>query len=257
MRPDLDPDPAVDDQLEPDAALAEAVGDDQGPDPDPDPEPVPEPEQIPQPADPLPEPEPAPDLEPEPIADPAPVEVPTPMIEEGGDPFDDHLIGFCTPDSLAGRAISAPLREAEPAPGPEPEPTPEAVPVPAMIERLEERDMAAIRLEDHERIWPALTVYACIIGAPMTVGASALIGLYLAHVNRGDAPDWLASHMLFQVRTIWIAVAVAVIGGVTILIGLGVFVLAALVVWMLLRGVTGIWRLLRGQSIVNPNTLLV
>ncbi|MXZ09042.1 MAG: hypothetical protein F4Y79_06295, partial [Gemmatimonadetes bacterium] len=39
--------------------------------------------------------------------------------------------------------------------------------------------------------------------AELVVGITGLIGVIMAYVNRSDAPEWLASHYRFQIRTFW------------------------------------------------------
>lgn len=35
-------------------------------------------------------------------------------------------------------------------------------------------------------------------------GLTTLIGVVMAYVNRGDAPEWLKTHYQYQIRTFWI-----------------------------------------------------
>ena len=54
-----------------------------------------------------------------------------------------------------------------------------------------------------------------------------------------------------------IGAAVALIGGVLIAVGLGVFVLFLLALWLILRGAGGVLQLKSGRPIANPGTLLL
>jgi uncharacterized membrane protein len=95
-------------------------------------------------------------------------------------------------------------------------------------------------------------VYALILFAVPTLGASAVVGL--AAVVFRDPPDqepW-ASHHVYQLRTLWTAAIVAVLGAILIVVNLGVFVLFGLVIWLLMRGAWGVWLLTRGRAVPRP-----
>ena len=46
---------------------------------------------------------------------------------------------------------------------------------------------------------------------------TAIIGVVIAYIYRGDAPRWLKNHYQFQIRTFWIGVLYALIGVILIL----------------------------------------
>lgn len=100
-------------------------------------------------------------------------------------------------------------------------------------------------------------VYAMILCAVPTLGASAAVGL-LAVLMRPLPDQPLArSHALFQKRTLVFAAIGAVVGVVLIAFNLGVFVLFGLALWVLVRGAAGAMRLASGRPIANPNTLFL
>jgi uncharacterized membrane protein len=59
------------------------------------------------------------------------------------------------------------------------------------------------RLQDDKTL-PGV-VYALHIAGVVTGGVTCLIGAVLAYISRKDAPEWLASHYDFQIRTFWLA----------------------------------------------------
>ena len=211
-------------------------------------------------------------------------------MAEPGDPrkpedeFDDQ-IGFCSPESVAGRPVDrAAEPESEPldqAPEPDPEPEPEAMapPVheertpepetpmsepdphpeptaaaPAFVSRAERR--RALDEEPKDRLTWALTIYALILFAVPTLGFSAIIGLLAVTGRTVNASPFLFSHYVYQQRTLWIAAIGALLALILIPVGLGVFVLFVLAVWTLARGVAGVWRLKNARPISNPRTWL-
>lgn len=216
-------------------------------------------------------------------------------MAEPGDPrkpedeFDDQ-VGFCSPESVAGRSVeraadteSEPVDQApEPQPAPQPEPVAPAPPVreertlepetppmsepdphpepasaaaaPAFVSRAERR--RALDEEPRDRLTWALTIYALILFAVPTLGFSAIIGLLAVTGRTVNASPFLFSHYVYQQRTLWIAAIGALLALILIPVGLGVFVLFVLAVWTLARGVAGVWRLKNARPISNPRTWL-
>lgn len=90
----------------------------------------------------------------------------------------------------------------------------------------------------------------------MVVFLAALVGIVIAYVNRGDAPEWMRGHYTFQIRTFWIGLAAALVGMVTSIILIGWLVLAALAIWWIVRCVVGLKRLNERRPIDDPTTWL-
>lgn len=229
--------------------------------PDPEPVVVPEPEPPAAPrvdedatavADPDPVPEP--ELEPEPEA-----VSPVAALHD-----EDAHVGFASAASLAGRS-----RPAEPEPEPEPEPDlvvePEPEPVVvapavdagstfALSRPVVRRRRAPVAVEGGTGLF---TVYALILFAVPTFGVSALIGL-LAVTGRSLPDDAVArSHAIYQQRTLWAAAVIALLGAILIVVGVGVFILFALAIWVPVRGAAGVWRLKAGEAIPHPRSWLI
>lgn len=79
-----------------------------------------------------------------------------------------------------------------------------------------------------------------------------LVGLVIAYVNRGDAPNWLRSHYQFQIRTFWIGLLYAFIGFVLTYILIGFLVLLFCVIWMIIRCVKGMKYLEQKEAHPDP-----
>ncbi|GAD58204.1 hypothetical protein IWC96_07760 [Brevundimonas sp. BAL450] len=184
------------------------------------------------------------------------------------DDFDDQ-VGFCSPQSVAGRPVEpepAPEPVAHPAPEPEPEPRmedavrepepptpePEPEPAPVFVSRAERR--RALDEEPKDRLTWALTIYALILFAVPTLGFSAVLGLLAVTGRTVNASPFLLSHYVYQQRTLWTAAIAALVGLILIVVNLGIFVLFLLAVWTIARGAAGIWRLKNAQPISNPRT---
>jgi uncharacterized membrane protein len=83
-----------------------------------------------------------------------------------------------------------------------------------------------------------------------------IIGVIIAYVNRGDAPEWLKSHYQFQIRTFWIGLVVMLLGFFFWVMGIGLFILIFWVVWLVMRCVKGMKYLDQHQAHPNPTTWL-
>lgn len=100
------------------------------------------------------------------------------------------------------------------------------------------------------RLTYVLYAIASISGFPM------LIGLILAYVARSEAPDWLKTHYTFLIYTFWGGLVLILVGMMTWIFGIGIFLLWVLPLWYVIRIVRG-WMLLENrQSIPNPQSLL-
>lgn len=202
---------------------------------------------------------------------------------------DDDLIGFASPAALEGQTRAptpppvepAPEFESEPelfapAPGPIVTPIPEiavSTPIPSpssapepIPEWARETPAAhqpvgsfARRGEQPAPIDGAMgiyAVYALILFAVPTLGVSAVIALLAVTGRAGPQGDVAASHFMFQQRTLWAGAVVALLGAILIAVGLGVFVLFVLAVWLILRGAGGVLKLKAGRPIERPRAWL-
>lgn len=110
------------------------------------------------------------------------------------------------------------------------------------------------RLQDDKTL--PVIIYALHIAGAVT-GITALIAAIIAYVSRKDAPEWLASHYEFQIRTFWLALAYAIVAALLTPVGIGVFLLPAVGVWMVVRGVVGLSHLLKGQPYPTPKNWML
>ncbi|AQR62952.1 hypothetical protein BZG35_15780 [Brevundimonas sp. LM2] len=95
-------------------------------------------------------------------------------------------------------------------------------------------------------------VYALILFAVPTLGVSALVALLAVTGRAGPDHPVAASHFVFQQRTLWAGGVAAALGGILIAVGLGVFVLFIVAVWLILRGTSGVMALKAGRPVRDP-----
>jgi uncharacterized membrane protein len=92
--------------------------------------------------------------------------------------------------------------------------------------------------------------------ASLIVGITAIIGVIIAYVNRGEAPAWVETHYRFQIRTFWIGVLYGVISVITMFILIGFLFALFVLVWWIVRCAKGLQRQSRGEPYDNPATWL-
>ncbi|PVB63124.1 DUF4870 domain-containing protein [Labrenzia sp. 011] len=86
------------------------------------------------------------------------------------------------------------------------------------------------------------------------IGFTSLIGIIFAYLNRGKAGGWVDSHYTFQIRTFWIGILFALIGIVLTFVFIGIFLLIAVLIWMIIRCIKGLQLAARGEPVPNPQT---
>lgn len=90
----------------------------------------------------------------------------------------------------------------------------------------------------------------------LIVGITSLVGLIMAYINRGDAPDWVKTHYSYQIRTFWIGLLYGIVGVVTTLILIGWAIVVFVVIWWIIRCAKGLKEIGEGQPVTNPATWL-
>ena len=184
-------------------------------------------------------PEPEPEPEPEPV--PVPVVATPDLVDKPPAP---------APQPVLTEAPSA--RPAPPLPGPTPAWARET-PAPAHGGFGARREAPA-ELEGASSLF---AVYALILFAVPTLGVSAVIALLAVTGRSGPSGDVAASHFVFQQRTLFAGAVVALAGAILVAVGLGVFVLFLLAVWLILRGAAGVLKLKAGRAMPNPRGWLI
>ena len=82
-------------------------------------------------------------------------------------------------------------------------------------------------------------------------GITGIIGVVMAYVNRGDAPEWLQSHYQLQIRTFWIGGLYMLLGVLTAFVLIGYLILLFWLIWLIVRCVKGMKALDQNQAYPN------
>ena len=92
--------------------------------------------------------------------------------------------------------------------------------------------------------------------ASLLVGVTAIVGVVMAYLNQGSAPEGLQTHYRFLIRTFWIGILYAAVGLVLSMVFIGFAVLCFALVWLIVRCVKGLKLLGERQPIPDPATWL-
>ncbi|RLK46828.1 putative membrane protein [Alkalispirillum mobile] len=85
---------------------------------------------------------------------------------------------------------------------------------------------------------------------------TAIAGLILAYIKRGEADPVSASHYQYQIRTFWIGVLYSLVGIITSPIGVGFLIMVLAVLWFLTRCIKGLVVNSESRPITDPTTWL-
>ncbi|MGJ8514223.1 DUF4870 family protein [Carnimonas bestiolae] len=100
-----------------------------------------------------------------------------------------------------------------------------------------------------------LVVYVLYL-VSLCTGFTAIIGVIIAYVYKGDAPQWQQQHYRFLIRTFWISVFYMVIGYVLSLLLIGFIILALVPIWLIIRCIRGLKNLTEKRPPNNLTTWL-
>lgn len=88
----------------------------------------------------------------------------------------------------------------------------------------------------------------------LVVGLTGIVGVVMAYINKSEAPEWLAEHYRFQIRTFWIGGLYIFIGALASLLLVGYLILLFWVIWLIVRSVKGMQALDKGEPPANPTS---
>ena len=90
--------------------------------------------------------------------------------------------------------------------------------------------------------------------ASLIFGLTAIIGIVMAYMNRGEGAPWVDSHYRFQIGTFWIGLLYFAIAIVTTPVFLGYLIFLFLLFWWIIRCAKGMMYLSRGQAHADPTS---
>lgn len=88
-------------------------------------------------------------------------------------------------------------------------------------------------------------------------GLTAVIGVIIAYVKRGDARgSWQESHFDWLIRTFWWGLLIMVVGGIATIVLIGFLIMFLGGVWVVYRIIKGWLRLGQWRAVEDPDRLL-
>jgi uncharacterized membrane protein len=85
-------------------------------------------------------------------------------------------------------------------------------------------------------------------------GITAIIAVVIAYINKDDPmPEWLKTHYNFLISTFWKGMLILIVGAITSIIIVGVFILVFFYVWVIIRCIKGMKRLDMSEAQAVPD----
>lgn len=97
-------------------------------------------------------------------------------------------------------------------------------------------------IENQESTTIPMVIYG-LYAVSFFVGITALIGVIMAYVKRGESEGFLRSHYDWQIKTFWVVLAGSILGILTVFLFIGYAILGAVFVYFLYRIIKGFMRL--------------
>ena len=92
--------------------------------------------------------------------------------------------------------------------------------------------------------------------ASLVLGVTALVGVVIAYVHQGDAPEGLRTHFRLQIRTFWLGLLYGLAGALLSVLGVGLVLLVFVAIWLIVRCVKGLRYVDRREPYPNEATWL-
>lgn len=99
---------------------------------------------------------------------------------------------------------------------------------------------------ESERATVLLSYVLHLIGSVAMI--PSLVGLVLNYLKRNEVEELLATHHRWMIRTFWLVLAWAAVGGLTTVLLIGWLILAVVWLWYVYRNVLGLIRLANGEA---------
>jgi len=101
------------------------------------------------------------------------------------------------------------------------------------------------------------TIVGLLYLASVLAGVTAIVGVVLAYVWRGEGGEaWASSHYSYLIRTFWGGLIGSIVGGILTIVLIGIPLLIAVVVWVVVRTAMSLVNAQKRAPMPDPQTLL-
>lgn len=96
------------------------------------------------------------------------------------------------------------------------------------------------------------TVIYALYAASLVVGITFIVAIVLNYIKKEEvAGTFLESHFRWQIRTFWYSLLWGVIGAITFIVLIGIFILIADLIWFIYRIAKGFLNLQEGKPMYS------
>ena len=106
------------------------------------------------------------------------------------------------------------------------------------------------RDQNGDRILAVINYALLLVG--ISNGLTVLIAAILAYVRKDNADLLVQNHFQFQIRTFWYWLAMVIVGALTWIFLIGILILLIANIWLAIRSVVGLIRLVDGRPHSDP-----
>ena len=106
------------------------------------------------------------------------------------------------------------------------------------------------RDQNGDRILAVINYALLLVG--IGNGLTVLIAAILAFVRKDNADPLVKNHFQFQIRTFWYWLAMVIVGALTWILLIGMLILLIANIWLVIRSVVGMIRLVDGRPHSDP-----
>lgn len=102
-----------------------------------------------------------------------------------------------------------------------------------------------------------LVTYICYL-ISIVFGITAILGVVIAYLQRGEVSGtWRESHYTWLIRTFWMGILFMAVSITLMVVGIGVLLAFATLVWFIIRLVKGWMRYSKEQPVENVESWLI
>jgi uncharacterized membrane protein len=88
----------------------------------------------------------------------------------------------------------------------------------------------------------------------LVLGITIVIGVVMAHLNRGRVGGYVDDHYTWLIRTFWIGLLYMLVSIALSFVLIGILLIILVLVWLVVRLIRGLQALAREEGLANPES---